>query len=180
VNHSSPERPHSFAIDHNGTPNSSATDRLRALADSRELRGKPWQPEVGDELVGVFRGWSSGVTKRAERHPIAIVEDASGTSWAVWLFYRVLRAEFQEANPEPGELVLVRRLPDREGPNGAYRVFRVAVDRAAADPFADTDSPVDCDEPGDWGLAKGRGDSPDNLNWRDTDAALPFGKGGVR
>jgi hypothetical protein len=167
VNHSSPERPHSFALDHNGTPNSSATERLRALADSRELRGQPWQPEVGDELVGVFRGWSSGVTKRAERHPIAIVEDASGTSWAVWLFYRVLRAEFQEANPEPGELVLVRRLPDREGPNGAYRVFRVVVDRAAADPFADTDSPVDCDEPGDWGLAKGRGDSPDNLNWND-------------
>ncbi len=145
------------------TPNGASlppAERLRALADSRELRGQPWQPDVGDELVGVFRGWSSGVTKRAERHPIAILEDEAGTSWAVWLFYSVLRAEFQQANPEPGEFVLVRRLPDREGPNGIYRCFRVVVDRAAADPFADTDSPVDGDEPGDWQLAKGRGDSP--------------------
>ena len=127
-------------------------ERLRAQADARRMTGKPWTPEVGDELVGVFRGWSSGVTRRNEHHRIALVEDEVGVVWAVWTFYTVLRAEFEQADPQPDEMLLVRRLEDRTGPNGRYRVFAVVVDREQA-----------AAPPTDWELA---GDSPGNADYR--------------
>lgn len=131
-----------------------AAARLRARLDTTETPSKPWQPEPGDELVGIVAGWSSGTTRRGETHPILLVDAEDGTRWACWAFYAVLRDELRKANPQPGELILIRRGDDRTGPNGGYRVYRVAVDRDA-DPFADAAAPLDQDAPGDWKLAEG-------------------------
>jgi len=126
--------------------------RLRARLDTAETPSKPWQPNPGAELIGVFTGWTSGTTRRNETHPIALVEDEAGETWAVWAFYRVLRDELRKADPKPGEAILIRRSEDRKGPNGTYRVYRVAVDRDA-DPFAEAAEPLDQGAPGDWTLA---------------------------
>ena len=128
--------------------------RLRARLDTTETPSKPWQPEPSDELIGVFTGWTRGTTRRNETHPIALVETEAGETWAVWCFYAVLREELQKAAPKPGETILIRRGEDRKGPNGRYRVYRVAVDREA-DPFADAAAPLDQGAPGDWALAEG-------------------------
>ena len=122
------------------------TERLRAQADARQVVAKPWKPEPGDELVGIFRGWSSGRTRRNETHRIALLEDEVGVTWGVWTYYTVLRAEFEQADPQLDEMVLVRRLEDRTGPNGPYRVFRVVVDRPEATDWDLAGSPgnVDC------------------------------------
>lgn len=134
-----------------------ALSRLRARLDSEaEEHPAAWKPEPGVELVGVFEGWREGTTRRGETHPIAVVRCATtGERVAVWCFYSVLREEFRKAKPRRGELVAIRRLPDREGPNGAYRVYRVVVDRDdQADPFGDAAPPVDAEPPGDWLFAE--------------------------
>jgi hypothetical protein len=120
--------------------------RLRSELD-RGLAEQPaaWRPEPGDELVGTFEGWSEGVTRRDERHRIALIRTAKGDLLAVWTFYKVLAAELELAAPQSGDLVLIRRMPDRTNGEGQpYRAYRVVVDRAedAADPFGDLPSEV--------------------------------------
>ena len=122
--------------------------RLRSELD-RGLAEQPaaWRPEVGGELVGTFEAWSEGTTRRDERHRIALIRSAKGDLVAVWAFYKVLLAELEHAAPQPGDLVLIRRMPDRTNGEGQpYRAYRVVVDRAddaadldqeAVDPFAD-------------------------------------------
>ena len=121
-------------------------NRLRAKLDSTSTPANPWQPAPGDELVGHFRGWTSRTTRRNETHPVALIETSAGETFAVWAFYRVLREELHAADPKPGETVLIRREADRIGPNGPYRVYRVAVDR---------DEPDQAVRSGDWALADG-------------------------
>lgn len=124
----------------------SSENRLRAKLDAVSAPSKPWQPAPGDELVGRFVGWTSRTTRRNESHPVALLETSAGETFAVWAFYRVLREELHAADPKPGETVLIRREADRVGPNGPYRVYRVAVDR---------DEPDQDHRGGDWVLAEG-------------------------
>jgi len=115
-----------------------ALSRLRRIAAADEEAteyAQAWQAEPGDELVGRFISWSEGTTKRGERHRIAIVENEAGQRIAVWAFYTVLKAKLEEANPQPGEMILIQRGKDREsnkdngGKPRTYRDYRVAVDR---------------------------------------------------
>lgn len=131
-----------------GAPKSefSSESRLRAKLDAVSAPSKPWQPAPGDELVGRFVGWTQRTTRRNETHPVALIETSAGETFAVWAFYRVLREELHAADPKPGETVLIRREADRIGPNGPYRVYRVAVDR---------DEPDQAARGGDWVLAEG-------------------------
>lgn len=106
-------------------------ERLRARLD-RAAESKPtaWRAEPGDELVGHFVRWDQATTRRDETHAIAIVRALDGESFAVWCFYAVLREELEKAKPQPGELLVIRRLPDRVTGDGVeYRVYAVAVDR---------------------------------------------------
>lgn len=134
----------------------SAADRLRAVAEAAAVQPPPsWRPEVGDELIGIATGWSKGRTRRDEVHPILIVETEEGRRLGVWLFNRVLREKVAELDVQVGEMVLVRRLPDRTSAAGqVYRDFVVAIDRKN-DPFAGCSAPVDAEMPGDWAMAKG-------------------------
>ena len=70
--------------------------------------------------------------------------------------------ELEKAAPQPGELLAIRRLPDRENAEGvAYRCYRVVVDRdESAQPFADSAPAVDAPPDGDWTFAgNGEGES---------------------
>jgi len=138
----------------------SSLDRLRAQLD-RESEPHPtaWKPEPGDELYGTFEGWTSGTTSRNETHPIALVRELEGERLAIWCFYAVLRDEMKKAEPKPGELIAIKRLPDRESKEGVkYRHYRVVMDRDQAEPFADFDPPVEEKRApsGDWLFSDGR------------------------
>lgn len=99
-------------------------------------------------MIAIAVGWSKGRTRRDETHPILIVETEDGRRLGVWLFNRVLREKIAEFDVQIGEMVLIRRLPDRTSAAGqVYRDFVVAVDRKA-DPFAGCSAPVD-EEPAD-------------------------------
>ena len=135
--------------------------RLREKLN-REAEPYPeaWMPGPGGELLGTFEGYRSGKTNRGEVHPIAIVRDDSGELHAVWMFYTVLRAEIEQANPHVGETILIRREKDRINADGQpYHVYRVTTDRAEkAGPFFNTSPPVEERTPptGDWTIPKGR------------------------
>ncbi len=112
--------------DRSGPGSGSTREQMRARAAARKPATPAWMAESGDELFGTFIGWSEGPTKRDERHKIAVVETESGER----LFYTVLLQEFEDADPRPGDSILIERADDRVGPNGNYRVYRVTVDRA--------------------------------------------------
>ena len=149
-------------------------ERLRARLDrAAESKSTAWRAEPGDELVGHFVRWDQATTRRDETHAIAIVRALDGESFAVWCFYAVLREELEKAKPQPGELLVIRRLPDRVTGDGVeYRVYAVAVDREANDPatpFSGCAPPHDAKPPqSDWSLAS----SPPPSN--DDNDGMPF------
>lgn len=104
-------------------------------AAGRDLRGEledfdgeypeSWIPRVGDILVGTVRRYDSGTTDYGT-YPIAVIEDEKGAERGVWLLHTVLREEFKEKRPKPGERVGVKRLPDSEK---GYKRYALRVDR---------------------------------------------------
>ncbi len=129
--------------------------RLREkLNRESEPYPEAWMPGPGGELLGTFEGYRQGKTSRGEVHPIALVRDDTGELHAIWMFFTVLRAEFEQANPHVGETILVRREEDRTNADGQpYRRYRVTVDRPEKrSPFANTSPPVEERTPptGDW------------------------------
>jgi hypothetical protein len=123
-------------------------------------------PEPGDTIYGQFARWTVGITKRGEKHPVAIIDTDDGPC-AVWLFYRVLLDEVQAIDPQPGEHIAIRRYPDRskKADGGGYRFYKAVVERegkpASNTPRGDVD----------WSLAEPGGDDQDRetmpLNWKD-------------
>ncbi|MCH7869814.1 MAG: hypothetical protein IH881_19130 [Myxococcales bacterium] len=110
-----------------------ASQRLHRRAAARKDTSTSWRPNPGQELLGTFIEWSSGKTSRDETYQIAVIETEDGQRLAVWLFYAVLRDEFDKADPQPGELLLIQRSEDRTGANGSYRMYSVTVDRDSQD-----------------------------------------------
>ena len=141
--------------------NATATaNRLRERLDrAAEPYPQAWTPEPGDELLGTFEGFRSGATDQNENHPIALVRDANGELYAVWLLYGSLRAEFDRENPHVGETLMLRREKDRTNTDGPkHRAYSVAIDRnKKSDPFADTSPPIEDRDPptGDWTFSGG-------------------------
>lgn len=121
----------------------SAASRLREKAQSAAHPATSWRPEVGDELIGRLVRVDTRPTKQSAAERVAILEREDGSHLAAWMFYRVLADEWDQADPQPGELVLLKRLPDgiAKAHGGAFRRYRVTVDRA--------------EPPGDWVLAEG-------------------------
>ena len=120
--------------------------RLRETLDTEQVSAtESWKPEVGDELAGIFEGYSRGTTRKGETFPIANVRREDGTTVAVWGFYTVLRDELSMHAPAAGEPLMIKRFPDQQSRTGnTYRVYRVAT-LEQADPFAGTSEPLDHD-----------------------------------
>ncbi len=135
----------------------------------------PWMPEPGDTIYGQFARMTVGITKRGEKHPVAIIDTDDGP-YAVWLFYRVLLDEVQAIDPQPGEHLAIRRYPDRskKADGGGYRFYKAVVEREGKPAFNTAEPRSDTD----WALAEPGGDDQDRetmpLNWKDAgiEAAL--------
>ena len=58
----------------------------------------------------------------------------TGELRSVWLMHTVLRNEFQEQRPKPGERLGIKRLPDSER---GYRRFALRIDRGPQEEIPD-------------------------------------------
>lgn len=107
-----------------------------------------WRPEAGDVLVGRFEKLDSGETKYGECE-IAHVRDETGELMAVWLFHKVLRTEWDEAGPEPGDEVGVIYHGQRDGADFSYHNYSVQKEARnepedrPPKPADEPDSPLD-------------------------------------
>jgi len=116
----------------------------------RELEAEPdeypasWVPKPGDLITGEVVRYTEGTTSFG-RSPIAVLrDDESGELRSVWLLHAVLRNEFAEQKPKPGERIGIKRLSDHAK---GYKRYRLRVDRGQAEPevpdFAAYEAPID-------------------------------------
>lgn len=107
---------------------SSLEDRLRSEHKAQEY-ATTWRPDAGDILTGTLEKMDTGETKYGECE-IAHVRDGDGELMAVWLFHKVLRTEWDEAEPEPGDEVGICYHGQRDGSGYSYHNYTVEVERA--------------------------------------------------
>ena len=100
---------------------------------AKRKRAKSWKPEVFDELFGELLRREKGKTKRGDKVDIAVFADIdSGEEVTCWLAPTVLRDKFEEANPQEGDTVLIRRLEDGVSEAGhVYKTYELTVEKAS-------------------------------------------------
>jgi hypothetical protein len=114
----------------------------RAAALRARLDAPPattWRPDVAAEqhpslLIGELVSQETGTTSWGEKR-IAVVRDAQGQLWNVWLLHKVLIDEFARQRPAIGEMLAIRyegRVSPASG--AAYEKYRVMVDRPGVQP----------------------------------------------
>lgn len=110
-----------------------AHDRLRQAADQVGEAPPAWQPQPGDEIVGVVVDVQPSVYTRHGNVPVVTLQGPNGGRRSVWLIHTVLRRGFIRANVQLGETVLVRYVGvvQPEGGGQPWHDYRVVVDRAA-------------------------------------------------
>ena len=106
-------------------------ERVARLRDRAEHKAEAWNfTDKGPEFAGYFQYWTQGSTSYGPC-PIGVFLGVDGGEWSVWCFHKVLAGELVKADPQNGELVLIRHLgkvePDGGGP--AYDNYRVVVER---------------------------------------------------
>lgn len=99
----------------------------RELEDFDGEYSESWIPKPGDVLVGELLRYTTGTTEYGQC-PIAVIRDEDGgEERSVWLLHAVLRREFQEQRPRPGERLGIKRLPDDR--KRRYKRYALRVDR---------------------------------------------------
>jgi hypothetical protein len=92
-----------------------------------------WRPEAeGEMLVGTFEKMAEGTTSYGT-YPIAHIRDESGQLRAVWFFHAVLKDQWEQAEPEPGDQVGIIYKGQREGSDFRYHAYGVEVERQGGD-----------------------------------------------
>ena len=111
--------------------------RLRKVDTSKDPTPPApyWQHEVGTTLAGVFRQWwtAPGNSEIPER--MAIIEDDSGSRYAVGCRLTMLKKGFEKENPQPGDRITIRRGEDKDvGKRNPLKTFWITVDRNNGSP----------------------------------------------
>jgi hypothetical protein len=103
-----------------------------------------WKAEVGDALVGEIRRIQRGVRGQRDYEPCDVyhIRDEVEAMHAVWASPTVLRSKLKELEPEVGDGIAIKRLPDH---HRGYKLFDVVIDRDAPKPQAQ--APADADIP---------------------------------
>lgn len=107
----------------------------RLKDDQREDEwARAWKPEAeGEMLTGTFERMEE-VKVEHGTYPVAhIREDETGELRAVWMFHKVLRVEWEEQEPQPGDRVGIIYKGRREGQTYAYHHYGVEVEPAKAE-----------------------------------------------
>lgn len=114
---------------------SEVDERLARLRERAEHKPQSWRfDDNGPEFAGYFQIWTEGMTAGYGKCPIAVfVGYEDGQEWSLWCFHKVLAGQLVKANPQQGELVLIRHLGTVEPDGGgqAYENYRVVVERTS-------------------------------------------------
>ena len=102
-------------------------DRLKERQRESEW-ATTWRPKQhGPTLIGTLEKMDTGTTEYGEAD-IAHIRDADGKLWGVWLFHTVLKNEWGEADPTPGDQVGIQYLGERGGDPHSYHAYAVEVE----------------------------------------------------
>ncbi len=96
-----------------------------------------WLPKVGDSLIGELVRYDVGYTTYGRAYIVVICEENTGELRGVWLLHHVLRGEFAEKRPRPGERLGITRLPDADK---GYKRYVLLLDRGGEGELPDFDS----------------------------------------
>lgn len=151
------------------------SDRLEDRRREKEW-ASTWEPEAsGDTLIGTLEAVEMAPTEFGECR-VAHVRTEDGVLRALWLMHKVLRDEWDAAEPTPGDRVGALYQGERSGESHDYHVWAVEVERRdeapQAEPEADAEpDPTAVDRDRGKNEAAGRGPAPtlDNPN-----ADLPY------
>jgi hypothetical protein len=148
--------------------------------NARDLRGeledftgeypRSWIAKVGDVVVGRVERYSEGSTPYGRCPIVVVADEITGELMSIWLMHTVLRNEFSEQKPKPGERVGIKRLPDSER---GYKKFALRVDRgptADVPDFSQYGAPADVLEAPATGLRPTRSETPPPAD----DGSIPF------
>ncbi len=115
-------------------PREDADPFRRALEEDEGEFAEAWLPKPGEMLVGTLARYERGSTSYGPC-AIAIVEDeTSGKQWGLWILHEVLKQEFTDLRPVPGERIGVKRLPDARNAAGQpYAKWLLRVDRPSGE-----------------------------------------------
>jgi hypothetical protein len=77
---------------------------------------RSWRPDKGDPnpLVGLFQKLIRATDSNGNRVPVAVLKDKAGTRWGVWIYWDILREEFQRERPRIGEETTVWKSTEKE------------------------------------------------------------------
>lgn len=112
---------------------------LRAELEAADDRDpQVWKPEVGDTLVGILVRYDEIDGKFGLVRAAFIDEEGTGLLRYVYLSTVVISAEFEKADPKPGDRIGLKRL--QNGGSG-YKRFSLLVERAGV-PATETKAPA--------------------------------------
>ncbi len=100
---------------------------LRAELEAADDRDpQVWKPEVGDMLVGTLVRYDEIDGKFGLVRAAFVDEDGTGQLRYVYLSTVVMIAEFEKADPQPGDRIGLKRLQD----GATFKRFSLLVERA--------------------------------------------------
>ena len=144
-------------------------ERLNEKRSAMEY-AETWKPEEhGPQLIGTFEKMDAGSTRYGECE-IAHIRTESGELMAAWLFHTVLKNEWEEAAPTPGDRVAIEYLGERDGKSYSYHAYAVARERRSE---ADSEATADDDAEGRLQPDDGHDKRPDPT-MDDPNAELPY------
>ena len=109
-----------------------------------------WRPRPGDIITGRVIKYTSATGNFGPVTICVLDEEESGERRSIWLMHEVLRREFEQQQPKPGERVGIKYLGVADK---GYHKYKLMVDRPDAMPDFEKSATVD-EVPGDFALAK--------------------------
>ena len=111
-------------------------------------RGYPIRLEPGEESANWFLRRET-VSGKYGPQSVYLLQDLTGAPCFMYGGTRVLDDEFAAADPQAGYQLMIRRLPNKRGPNGEYHVYRV---KAQKPPPGESAPPLRDDLPNEFGF----------------------------
>lgn len=79
----------------------------------------------GNDVEGVFKGTTSGMTSDYGRQPIVLVE-VDGEVRSIWAMHKALQSQMKETKPKVNDIIAIRRLEKTKSKGGmTYFPYRV-------------------------------------------------------
>jgi len=103
---------------------------LEAEKEPPPASSKLWTPEIGDKLVGKFRGWATRDSRFGGQVQVALVRSDAGVLYSVWCEAYRLKSAMDAADPQPGDGITIERGGDTDiGKDYPLKTHEVVIDK---------------------------------------------------